>query len=132
MSLIFFFFFNQKTAYEMRISDWSSDVCSSDLLERELYEWRIRLLPSPLWRGWRLPQHARRSRRSFHRPRRPRRRRLRLLRKHQSPAPRFRGPWPTSWKRDPKSVVLGKGGAVGVELGGRRINKKKSKNAKNS
>src|SRR3546814_4363891 len=29
-----FFFFKQKTAYEMRISDWSSDVCSSDL-ERE-------------------------------------------------------------------------------------------------
>src|SRR3546814_2971149 len=26
-----FFFFKQKTAYEMRISDWSSDVCSSDL-----------------------------------------------------------------------------------------------------
>src|SRR3546814_3489104 len=29
-----FFFFKQKTAYEMRISDWSSDVCSSDLLMR--------------------------------------------------------------------------------------------------
>src|SRR3546814_2146699 len=29
--LFFFFFFKQKTAYEMRISDWSSDVCSSDL-----------------------------------------------------------------------------------------------------
>src|SRR3546814_5466214 len=29
--LIHFFFFKQKTAYEMRISDWSSDVCSSDL-----------------------------------------------------------------------------------------------------
>src|SRR3546814_4250970 len=28
---IHFFFFKQKTAYEMRISDWSSDVCSSDL-----------------------------------------------------------------------------------------------------
>src|SRR3546814_8872828 len=31
--LVFFFFFKQKTAYEMRISDWSSDVCSSDLEE---------------------------------------------------------------------------------------------------
>src|SRR3546814_15098864 len=30
-----FFFFKQKTAYEMRISDWSSDVCSSDLAKRE-------------------------------------------------------------------------------------------------
>src|SRR3546814_21133694 len=28
----YFFFFKQKTAYEMRISDWSSDVCSSDLV----------------------------------------------------------------------------------------------------
>src|SRR3546814_7867853 len=31
--LVFFFFFKQKTAYEMRISDWSSDVCSSDLYD---------------------------------------------------------------------------------------------------
>src|SRR3546814_4768908 len=30
---VLFFFFKQKTAYEMRISDWSSDVCSSDLLD---------------------------------------------------------------------------------------------------
>src|SRR3546814_3377624 len=33
VSVLFgFFFFKQKTAYEMRISDWSSDVCSSDLM----------------------------------------------------------------------------------------------------
>src|SRR3546814_5079484 len=32
-----FFFFKQKTAYEMRISDWSSDVCSSDLLVKSRY-----------------------------------------------------------------------------------------------
>src|SRR3546814_758883 len=31
-SIIFFFFFKNKTSYEMRISDWSSDVCSSDLI----------------------------------------------------------------------------------------------------
>src|SRR3546814_3096679 len=30
-----FFFFKQKTAYELRISDWSSDVCSSDLLAHD-------------------------------------------------------------------------------------------------
>src|SRR3546814_7678775 len=30
---LFFFFFKQNTAYEMRISDWSSDVCSSDLYD---------------------------------------------------------------------------------------------------
>src|SRR3546814_20787329 len=33
MVCLFVFFFKQKTAYEMRISDWSSDVCSSDLIE---------------------------------------------------------------------------------------------------
>src|SRR3546814_2319783 len=31
LNFLFLFFFKQKTAYEMRISDWSSDVCSSDL-----------------------------------------------------------------------------------------------------
>src|SRR3546814_485663 len=40
--LFFVFFFKQKTAYEMRISDWSSDVCSSDL------PW-VAALYGPLW-----------------------------------------------------------------------------------
>src|SRR3546814_3609198 len=44
MDIVCVFFFKQKTAYEMRISDWSSDVCSSDLL------------PSLLWSlGWVAP-----------------------------------------------------------------------------
>src|SRR3546814_8481127 len=34
--LLFLFFFKQKTAYEMRISDWSSDVCSSDLRDEKI------------------------------------------------------------------------------------------------
>src|SRR3546814_6046267 len=34
LGVLFLFFFKQKTAYEMRISDWSSDVCSSDLPAR--------------------------------------------------------------------------------------------------
>src|SRR3546814_14140992 len=34
----FVFFFKQKTAYEMRISDWSSDVCSSDLAYLEFFK----------------------------------------------------------------------------------------------
>src|SRR3546814_8735163 len=38
---VFFFFFKQKTAYEMRISDWSSDVCSSDLARKKLHEREI-------------------------------------------------------------------------------------------
>src|SRR3546814_9218616 len=37
----FFFFFKQKTAYEMRISDWSSDVCSSDLCTRLRHRPRV-------------------------------------------------------------------------------------------
>src|SRR3546814_3489762 len=40
LSVTFFFFFKQKTAYDMRISDWSSDVCSSDLLNRAGYHGR--------------------------------------------------------------------------------------------
>src|SRR3546814_1288610 len=43
------FFFKQKTAYEMRISDWSSDVCSSDLenSRRSDHEQNLRLQPRP-------------------------------------------------------------------------------------
>src|SRR3546814_5055927 len=37
LSINFVFFFKQKTAYGMRISDWSSDVCSSDLLATALH-----------------------------------------------------------------------------------------------
>src|SRR3546814_8982492 len=40
LSIILFFFFKQKTAYEMRISDWSSDVCSSDLWRRRRRSFR--------------------------------------------------------------------------------------------
>src|SRR3546814_2422263 len=49
-----FFFFKQKTAYEMRISDWSSDVCSSDLQHR-----RARPVPGPSdhQRDGRRPHH---------------------------------------------------------------------------
>src|SRR3546814_7765088 len=51
-----FFFFKQKTAYELRISDWSSDVCSSDLLCRG------RLLEHARRRGVRLhDQHTARA-----------------------------------------------------------------------
>src|SRR3546814_7134090 len=47
-----FFFFKQKTAYEMRISDWSSDVCSSDLVANDyaLAVWGLKPVrdPAPL------------------------------------------------------------------------------------
>src|SRR3546814_8406763 len=41
LNAVEFFFFKQKTAYEMRISDWSSDVCSSDLWTGKS-RWRCR------------------------------------------------------------------------------------------
>src|SRR3546814_3123986 len=53
-----FFFFKQKTAYEMRISDWSSDVCSSDLRDRPRprswigQAWRASLAGAALYRHW--------------------------------------------------------------------------------
>src|SRR3546814_3614472 len=47
------FFFKQKTAYEMRISDWSSDVCSSDLFGLDHWRWLkalnlVRQYPDPV------------------------------------------------------------------------------------
>src|SRR3546814_20291424 len=47
MTFSCFFFFKQKTAYEMRISDWSSDVCSSDLeaIFSACREWQTRFAP---------------------------------------------------------------------------------------
>src|SRR3546814_6167141 len=72
--MVIFFFFKQKTAYDMRISDWSSDVCSSDLdpslqiVHRRLLrasrrdlcrgrgaEGRVRLLPGLRWRQQTVP-----------------------------------------------------------------------------
>src|SRR3546814_2855441 len=51
----FFFFFKQKTAYEMRISDWSSDVCSSDLLDKTVTGGWIALLQHHFFTAW-IPQ----------------------------------------------------------------------------
>src|SRR3546814_5218416 len=48
MSFCFVFFFKQKTAYEMRISDWSSDVCSSDLLNETTKRVRVERTVRPL------------------------------------------------------------------------------------
>src|SRR3546814_4969218 len=60
---LLFFFFKQKTAYEMRISDWSSDVCSSDLrrlLLRKQHQQRIanaRLMQLENVDGMRVARH---------------------------------------------------------------------------
>src|SRR3546814_3204187 len=48
---IVFFFFKQKTSYEMRISDWSSDVCSSDLLGPAVDQRIIEIHPGIVERG---------------------------------------------------------------------------------
>src|SRR3546814_13684438 len=108
--ILLFFFFKQKTAYEMRISDWSSDVCSSDLRRaRQATESASNSMTTssatasaPMMR---LPANGGRFARV------------------------------TSWCRqttalscsiDRKSVVEGKSVSVRVDLGGRRImNKKK-------
>src|SRR3546814_4090492 len=49
--LCVFFFFKQKTAYELRISDWSSDVCSSDLFDAPvmLFLHCSRIMGPPQW-----------------------------------------------------------------------------------
>src|SRR3546814_16883204 len=56
MCVFVFFFFKQKTAYEMRISDWSSDVCSSDLLSEEtlkrMQEKGVFLVPTFMALDW--------------------------------------------------------------------------------
>src|SRR3546814_7859895 len=58
---MWFFFFKQKTAYEMRISDWSSDVCSSDLPDGEpRAQPQHRVEPPP------AEEHGRRDERELH------------------------------------------------------------------
>src|SRR3546814_17981671 len=103
----FFFCFKQKTAYEMRISDGSSDVCSSDLLQPGLARGRARPLVLGTGDGRRL-----RRRRVC--------RRARQL--EPRPAGRLRGR--VRAVPDRKSVVSGKSVSVRVDLGGRRIIKK--------
>src|SRR3546814_9435476 len=57
MSFMFcFFFFKQKTAYEMRISDWSSDVCSSDLGDPA--DRRMTIMGRPGARGVQCESHV--------------------------------------------------------------------------
>src|SRR3546814_17040429 len=104
----YFFFFKQKTAYEMRISDWSSDVCSSDLHQPTC---------KPEHRAA-TDQHEHddiQSRQTSHRG-------ALVAPEHQVTA--------RAGKLDRKSVVVGKRVSVRVDLGGSRIIKKKHNHQK--
>src|SRR3546814_14309583 len=130
---VFFFFFKQKTAYEMRISDWSSDVCSSDLLAQQRAERVLvgrqafapeRHAAAP-GRDW---AHASREP-SVPRPgtagsARARVRRPGAVRVRPSPG------CGSASRRDRKGVVSGKSGSGRVDPGGGRIIKKKNKRNK--
>src|SRR3546814_18525982 len=127
-----FFFFKQKTAYEMRISDWSSDVCSSDLhaIERRLSgNVTFPLLGDKFSvsasASWSKSDPLLAGDRPF----------------VQSRADYILGNNPTYFQTpfatnsfiastDRKSVEMGKGVAVSVAIGGRLIIKKKKKKKK--
>src|SRR3546814_1863966 len=120
------FFFKQKTAYDMRIIDWSSDVCSSDLLVERRRGWR-RLADLEMPQG--AAEEAERMCRSLAieearaavrgQGERNLDRRARPARRDRAGQQRHRR------KEDRKSVGSGKSASVRVEFGGRRINNKK-------
>src|SRR3546814_17411199 len=111
-----FFFFKQKTAYEMRISDWSSDVCSSDL-PAGLHPGRHRGVEPGCAGG--IGVHVGGD------PQTLRARVLDLLHNRIELAPIIA---PRHLEViDRKSVVSGKSVSVRVDLGGRRLIKKKNK-----
>src|SRR3546814_19826307 len=98
------------TAYELRISDWSSDVCSSDLQYLAL-EASYQRVFAPF-----RPLHQGRHRRARLAPFADALERLVILEFEQRNVP----------GGDRKSVVSGKSGSEGVELGGRRLINKKT------
>src|SRR3546814_12187753 len=139
-----FFFFKQKTAYEMRISDWSSDVCSSDLRQCGT-QWRHRLIeprlcesddihitfdhdhaPSPSRRGGGAIEIIEGA--PLVEKRRIRRVQIFGLTRAQYPPTKSNHAPSCIADRDRKSAVSGKSVSVRVDLGGRRYIKKKKKN----
>src|SRR3546814_13425820 len=102
------FFFKQKTAYERRISDWSSDVCSSDL-----------------YLAGGIEEHDADTRPIGARIAGMRRRHCVRCGAGSAETGASAMPLPSS-EADRKSVVLGKSVSVRVDLGGRRIIKQKN------
>src|SRR3546814_4246179 len=109
--MLVFFFFKQKTAYEMRISDWSSDVCSSDLPFRDTRSVR-RIQEHGASQG--LPAGFGIAADALVLPCRPRFRDV-AGRTREEPGCR------NGRDGDRKSVVEGKSVSVSVDLGGCRI-----------
>src|SRR3546814_18488845 len=118
----------QKSTYEMRISDWRSDVCASDLAqavfdnERARPDRRAPKVKRILGAGWLFSDDV------------ERRQRIQLVRQANRHRHRSRGHLIALPDRlvviaeDRKSVVKGKSVSVRVDLGGRRIIKKKTHN----
>src|SRR3546814_2560823 len=118
MSLLMFFLFKQKTAYEMRISDWSSDVCSSDLVisaSAAIRATRALAKYDKVQRESETPTMATSSDGACRcsRPARAARNDLGSLSELAD--------LDTPGLRDRKSVVSGKSVSVSVDLGGRRL-----------
>src|SRR3546814_3235136 len=116
--MIIFFFFKQKTAYEMRISDWSSDVCSSDLAKQEAQDIEAR----------RRPREAEREGDKPPRPDDPRKPKPRPDALEDQVAGNLEDTIAEKEQRRAarKSVVKGKSVSVSVDLGCRRMLKKKN------
>src|SRR3546814_10880792 len=113
-----FFFFKQKTAYEMRISDWSSDVCSSDLAKTGLRRTGDRLGLAALF-GFDAGESARGIDEGQHRQ-------AELVGQlHQADRLAIAFGLGHPEIVDRTRVVSGKSGSVRVDLGGRRLLKKK-------
>src|SRR3546814_14012643 len=116
--ILFLVFFKQKTAYEMRISDWSSDVCSSDLKEERPFD-KLRA------NGFDLSLWLCASQKKANRSNRPIIGYQRL-RKACAGFADSSGQLPAiPIRKDRKSVVKGKSVSVRVDPGGRRRIKKK-------
>src|SRR3546814_11902138 len=116
---MFFFFFKQKTAYEMRISDWSSDVCSSDLRCRAPGP-RASAIGAPAGVGRRGRESGRCAWTGAASARVRRCRRWRRCGGRRRPAIRVA-------RVDRKGVGEGKRVAGRVDIGGSRVIKKKKK-----